>query len=89
MTMLGSNADLYHYMQTLTLKLGQRGSDMLSDLASNACRYAASSGAELLGESRIALCRILQEESGILTAQERSDMLEVVKQIDDASNKRK
>ena len=43
---------------------------------------------EFLGESRIALRRVLKEEDGVLTLQEREDLLDVLRQLDSALDNR-
>lgn len=88
MKCLSSNRDLYDYLQVLSLKLGQSGATSLNEAITFACTQASSSSTEFIGESRIALRRVLNEEKGILTDQERTDLLGILKQIDKALEER-
>ena len=82
---LASNRELYDYLLFLAAELRKRKFDELSDAVTRASRHAASFPAtEFLGESRIALRRVLKEEDGILTVLERSDLSDVIQQLDDA-----
>ena len=83
-----NNRELFDYLQWLTLELKRRSSPELSDAVAFASQQAASMSADFLGESRIAMRRILKEENGILTSQERADLSDVLKQLDDALDKR-
>jgi hypothetical protein len=59
---LASNRDLYDYMTRLSSGLKQRGAAALSEAVDLARRYASgSSSTEFLGESRIALTRVMKE----------------------------
>jgi hypothetical protein len=84
MKVLSSNKELYDYLVSLSLELKLRGAAALSELITLAIGNAASSSTEFLGESRIALKRILGQENGILTNQERDDLLDVLKQLEKA-----
>jgi hypothetical protein len=85
---LSSNRNLYDYLQFLSLKLEQRGATSLYEAITFACAQASSSSTEFIGESRIALRRVLNEEKGVLTDQERTDLLGILKQIDKALDER-
>ena len=75
-------------MQWLTTELNRRSSSDLGDAVAVAIQQAAGMSADFLGESRIAVRRVLKEENGILTNQERADLSYVLKQLDDALDKR-
>lgn len=76
---------LYDYLIVLASELQQRGAAELGEAVDHARRCSASGiSTEFLGESRIALRRVLNEENGALTAQERTDLLDVLKQLDEA-----
>jgi hypothetical protein len=86
---LSNNRDLYEYLVFLAAELKKRKLEELSEAVSFASRHAASNiSTEFLGEARIALDRVMNEEDGMLTAQERADLSFVVKQLDDAFNRR-
>ena len=65
---LSNNGELYEYLMLLGSELKSRGSEMLSKDVVAASRTAWTIPiTEFLGESRIALRRVLEEENGILT----------------------
>ena len=89
MKKLSGFKELYDYLVFLTSELKQRGSEELSKSVDHArCCSASNISTEFLGESRIALQRVLTEEKGILTDQERADLSDVLKQLDEALNSR-
>jgi hypothetical protein len=88
MKVLTNNRDLYEYLLLLTSILKQRGAADLSNAVKFATGNAASSSTEFLGESRIALRRVSTDAKGVLTDQELSDLLDVLKQLDKAFQKR-
>jgi hypothetical protein len=88
MKILSSNKDLYEYLLFLSSALKQRGSMALSEVVEFAIGNAASLSTEFLGESRIALKQVLGQENGVLTDQERTDLLDVLKQLDKALDRR-
>ena len=82
---LANNRELYDYLLFLATELRKRKFDELSDAVTRVSRHAASfPSTEFLGESRIALRRVLKEEDGILTVLERSELSDVIQQLDDA-----
>ncbi|MGO8796658.1 MAG: hypothetical protein ACLQLC_17685 [Candidatus Sulfotelmatobacter sp.] len=86
---LSSNRELYEYLLLLASQLERRGAEVLSKDVNAAARTAnAFPATEFLGESRIALRRVLTEESGILSQVERADLLDVLKQLDAAFDRR-
>jgi hypothetical protein len=88
MKALSNNRDLYEYLLFLASVLEQRGATALSEIVQFASRLASTFPAtEFLGESRIALRRVLGEENGILNDQERTDLCDVLKQLDSAFNR--
>ena len=84
---LASNNELYEYLVFLSDKLKKRNSHNLSEAVFSASRYVAGMSTEFLGESRIALRRVLKDES-VLAVQEREELSNIVKQIDDAFDRR-
>ncbi len=85
MKILSSNQELYQYLLSLESLLKQRGTSELSKAAiKRAIGNAASSSTEFLGESQIALIQVLHQEKSILTNQERSELVDVLKQLDEA-----
>lgn len=83
-----NNRELYEYLLFLTAELKKRKFDKLSEAVAFANRQASGMSTEFLGESRIALRRVLKEEDGILTVQERDDLSDVLKQLDEALDRR-
>jgi hypothetical protein len=72
---LSSNRELYEYLLLLALRLESRGAEVLSKSVSAAARTANTFPAtEFLGESRIALRRVLAEENGMLSQVELVDL---------------
>lgn len=89
MKILSNNHDLYEYLLFLTSLLKQRDALVLSAAVELASGLSSTFPAtEFLGESRIVLKRVLSQENGILTDQERTDLCDVLKQLDNAFNKR-
>lgn len=84
MKALSSNKDLYDYLLLLSSELKQRGETTLSEAVLFAAGQASSLSTEFLGESRIALRQVSNEENGVLTKQERADLSSVLKQLDEA-----
>ena len=82
MKVLSSNQDSHDYMLFLESELQRRGLASLSEAVAFAIGAASSLSTEFLGESRIALRRVLEEGKGALAAQERSDLIDVLKQLD-------
>jgi hypothetical protein len=78
-----NNRELYEYLVLLESQLRSRCSDALSKNVAAAARTASTIPAtEFLGESRIALRRVLAEENGILSQIERADLQDVLSQLD-------
>ena len=72
---LSSNRDLYEYLVALESQLRSRGWEHLSENVAAAARTAnAIPTTEFLGESRIALRRVLAEENGILSRIESAEL---------------
>ena len=85
---LSSHQDLYDYLIWLAQSLNARQKTDLGALAADASQQAgATTSTEFLGEARIALRRILKEESGALSQTERTDMEDVVHQLTAAINR--
>ena len=90
MKRLSNNADLYQYLQSLGRTLEERHASELSEAVAHASQTAAGNiSTEFLGESRIVLRRLINEEHGILTNQERDDAKDVLSQIDGAFDRRR
>ena len=82
------NRELFEYLLFLASELKKRRFNELNEAVIFASQQASSMSTEFLGESRIALRRVLKEEDGILTVQERNDLSDVLRQLDDALDKR-
>jgi hypothetical protein len=86
---LSSNADLHRFLLELEQALRQQGSDDLADLVKTASRHAAGMSTEFLGESRIALKEVLRRGVGVLSQQDQINVADVLKQLDDALDRRR
>jgi hypothetical protein len=85
---LESNRQLYDYLAAIGATLNSRGAVELSRIVLAASRTAAAIPVtEFLGESRIALRRV-QKEQTVLTESERLDLLDVLRQLDEAFSRR-
>ncbi len=85
MKTLAGIKELYDYLVFLTSELKQRGSAELSGAVDHARLCSASNiTTEFLGESRIALRRVRDEEANALSAEHRADLLDVLRQLDQA-----
>jgi hypothetical protein len=88
MKVFSNNAELYQYLFELSAKLTERSAKELSEVVSHASRCSAGMSTEFLGESRIALRRVLTEEQGALSPKGRIDVEDALRQIDDAFERR-
>jgi len=88
MKQLCNNRELYEYLVHLASELKRSKSEALGDIVSSASRHAAGMSTEFLGESRIALRRVLAEEVGILGEQERANLKSTLEQLDKALDER-
>ena len=79
---LSTNAELSLYLQSLVKTLEERDAKELSEAVAHAGRMSPWMSTEFLGESRIALRHLLENEHGLLTNQERDDVKEILIQID-------
>jgi hypothetical protein len=89
MKTLSSNADLYEYLLALESNLRQHDLAELGDKVSSACRQASSTSTEFLGEARIALRAVSARGRVALTGAERTDLDDVLKQLDAALDGRR
>jgi hypothetical protein len=81
--------ELYDYLVALATELRQQGAVELSEAVDHARRCSASNiSTEFLGESRTALKQVAAEENGLLTEQQRSDLMDILAQIDNAFDNR-
>jgi hypothetical protein len=85
---LSNNSELYEYLLALEAKLRRHGSVDLADAVSSASRQASGLSTEFLGESRIALRRVAAQGQGALSELERRKLLDVLKQLDAALDRR-
>jgi hypothetical protein len=83
-----NNADLYQYLLSLIARLKERGFVELSEILEFAASHASAMSTEFLGESRIALRQLLERNHGALTTDERCEVLNSLKQLDAAFEKR-
>lgn len=86
---LSSNMQLYVYLIFLSSKLRDAGVLQLSEAVARASRAVHTIPVtEFLGESRIALRRVLELDVGILSSGERSELQDVLSQLDSALDER-
>jgi hypothetical protein len=85
---LSSNQELYDYLHRLISTLKKAGANKLADLVSFAADQASGMSAEFLGESRVALRQVLNQENGALIQDERADLQSVVEQLNEALDQR-
>ena len=85
---LTSNRELYDYLLALSAKVTSRGDSELGQKIAAASRHAAGMSTEFLGESRIALRGVARDKSGILNEAEHAELLEILRQLDSAFDKR-
>jgi CRISPR/Cas system-associated protein Csm6 len=80
---LASNAELYEYMTMLSKMLEERGSKTLAEAVFHASQTAAGNmSTEFLGETRIALRRVVNEGRRVLTKEERDQARDVLLQLE-------
>jgi len=85
---LDNNRQLYEYLAAIGAKLNDRGAVDLSRVVLAASRTVATiPDTEFLGESRIVLRRV-QNEQTVLTENERLELLDVLRQLDEAFSRR-
>jgi hypothetical protein len=85
---LSSNQELYEYLQRLVSELKNVGASKLADTVSFAIDQASGMSTEFLGESRLALRQVLNQENWPLTQGERADLESVVEQPNEALDRR-
>jgi hypothetical protein len=85
---LANNRELYEYLLHLTAELKNRKLEELSEAVAFASRHAGGMSTEFLGESRIALRRVLNEQDGVLPPQGSADISDVLRQLDEALDRR-
>jgi hypothetical protein len=88
MKRFSNNTELYQYLVSLAADLNGLRFCELSEAVTHASRQASGMSTEFLGESRIALRRVMRERGDALNAEQRSDLFGVLKQLDDALDKR-
>jgi hypothetical protein len=85
---LENNQQLYDYLVSIGAKLNTRGEAELGRVVMAASRHAATvPSTEFLGESRIALRRVKNEQT-VLTGDEQSGLKDIMRQLDDALDRR-
>ena len=85
---LDNNRQLYDYLVAIGAKLNDRGAVELSRLVLAVSRTVRTiPNTEFLGESRIALRRVENEQT-VLTENERLELLDIVRQLDEAFSRR-
>jgi len=85
---LSSNRELYEYLVLLASQLEGRSEALSRNVAAAARKANTIPATEFLGESRIALRRVLAEQNGILNQIERGDLEDVLRQLDAAFDRR-
>jgi hypothetical protein len=85
---LSSNRDLYEYLLRLISELRNAGADKLARVVTFAAEQAAGISTEFLGEARLALREVLNEENRALTEEGRADLINVIEQLNQALDQR-
>ena len=85
---LANNRDLYEYLLSLARVLKNRGAENLAQAVLSASGHFAGMSTEFLGESRIALRKVVRVEHGLLNKAESTELVEILKQIDSAFEQR-
>jgi hypothetical protein len=85
---LSDNRELYQYLLFWAEALKNRNLVELSEAVVFASRQASGSSTEFLGESRIVFQMVLKDKRKFLTAQERDDLSDILRQLDKALDKR-
>ncbi len=85
---LHNNRELYEYLGRLAGALDSAGQHDLEQVVTTAMGNASSLSTEFLGESRLALRRVLSDGGSALTSQERTDLVDVLAQLDQALERR-
>jgi hypothetical protein len=88
MKRLASNQQLYEYLGEMESALRERGAEGLARTVAYARKHAVGSSTEFLGESRIALRQVTEARPGLLTATEGSDLTDVLRDLDEALDRR-
>jgi len=81
MKQLANNKELYDYLVDLSTKLEARGAESLAAIVLAASGQSAGLSTEFLGESRIALRKVSDSDEVLITADERAEMVDVLKQL--------
>ncbi|MGB8731612.1 MAG: hypothetical protein WCC99_10235 [Candidatus Sulfotelmatobacter sp.] len=85
---LENDKQLYDYLASIGAKLNTRGAAELGAVVMAASRHvAAVPSTEFLGESRIALLRVENEQT-VLSEDERSELVDIMRQLDEAFSRR-
>jgi len=79
---LKNNRELYDFMGMLVSRLRALGATALEAVVETARHHAAGMNTEFLGESRIALRRVLKDGRRVLTPEDLAEIRDVVSQID-------
>jgi hypothetical protein len=82
MKVFSNNRELYEFLVHLRTVLSGKGAVHLSRIVESAMRQASALSTEFLGESRVALRTVINEQRGILTAEQADDVRDVIKQLD-------
>lgn len=82
MVRLASNADLYKYLSVLHDKLHERGAQIEAAIVAQAMRIAGGMSTEFLGESILALRTVASKEPSVLSPDEISEIMNVIRRIE-------
>jgi hypothetical protein len=88
MTVLASNAELYRYLATLEAELRAHGPPDVVVALFHAARCAPGPRREFLVESRVALRAVLWRTHGTLAPDRRDELIDVLRQLDNALDNR-
>ena len=88
MPQLENNQELYDYLISLAASLRERGAESMAVIITAASKHAAGLSTEFLGESRIALRKLVDLDPAVLGEQGKSEVADVLKQLNAALDRR-
>jgi hypothetical protein len=86
---LANNQALHDYLVGLAATLQERGAESMAEDIAAAARQAAGLSTEFLGESRIALEKLLSSNQLRLSDAVRTEIADVLKQLDVALGRKR
>jgi len=88
MPQLANKQELFDYLIGLAASLRERGAESMAAIITIASKHAAGPTTEFLGESRIALRKLVDLDLAVLSEQDKSEVAGVVNQLNAALDRR-